>query len=158
MRALLRWFRRHQTSLILALGLGLLALSGWLLLAPTHFTVGIPIQDSVESDVIVAYSEALKQQRKDVRLRVLKFGDYAASSRALENGTVDLALVRPDILYPANGLTTVVMREEVLIIIAPSKKVDSLNKLAGKPLGMVVRNDADLAVLEAVLGQHGDHS
>ena len=92
MRALLRWFRRHQTSLILALGLGLLALSGWLLLAPTHFTVGIPIQDSVESDVIGAYSEALKQQRKDVRLRVLKFEDYAASSRALENGTVDLAL------------------------------------------------------------------
>jgi TRAP-type uncharacterized transport system substrate-binding protein len=155
MRALLRWFRRHQTSLILALGLGLLALSGWLLLAPTHFTVGIPIQDSVESDVIVAYSEALKQQRKDVRLRVLKFEDYAASSRALENGTVDLALVRPDILYPANGLTTVVMREDVLIIIAPSKKkIDSLNKLAGKPLGMVVRNDADLAVLEAVLSHY----
>jgi TRAP-type uncharacterized transport system substrate-binding protein len=155
MRALLRSFRRHQTSLVLALGLGLLALSGWLFLAPTYFRVGIPMHNSFESEVIVAYAEALKQQRKDVRLRVLKFADYAASSRALENGTVDLALVRPDILYPANGLTAAVMREEILIIIAPSKKkIDSLNKLAGKQLGMVIRNDADLAVLEAVLSHY----
>jgi TRAP-type uncharacterized transport system substrate-binding protein len=152
MQALARWIRGQQTALILTLGLGLLALFAWHLFAPSAFTVAIPMQDSPEGNVVLAYADALKQQRKDIRLRVTTFPDYADSGRALEDGKVDLALVRPDVLYPANGLSIAVLREEALVIVAPAKKkIDSLSKLWGKQLGFVVRDDTDNAVLENVL-------
>ena len=92
MRPFFGWLRKHRTSVIFALSLGLLVFSAWYLLAPTSLTIAVMRPDS----------------------------SYRETAQALEHGDVDLALVRPDFLYPANGLTSAVMREEALMIVAPS--------------------------------------
>ena len=73
-------------------------------MAPTRLTVAVNKQDNEETEVLVAYAHALDEQKKDIRFRIQKFNGYRETAEALERGTVDLALVRPDVLYPANGL------------------------------------------------------
>jgi TRAP-type uncharacterized transport system substrate-binding protein len=155
MRFIFGWLRTHRTSVILALSLGLLFLSAWYLLAPTSLTIAVMRPDSDEAGTFAAYAQALEQQKKEFRLRVKSFSSYRETAQALERGDVDLALVRPDILYPANGLTIALMREEALMVIAPSaKKIDSVAGLSGKRVGVVARDDTDVAIVEAVLNYY----
>jgi len=155
MRFSLGWFRRHRNSLLLLSALAFLIFCAWYVLAPTRLTVAVNKQDNDETEVLVAYARALAEQKKDIRFRIQKFNGYRETAEALERGTVDLALVRPDVLYPANGLTLAVLREEVLMIVVPStKKIESISGLSGKQLGVVARDDMDVAVVEAVLNYY----
>ena len=90
-------------------------------------------------------------------LRLDTVGDYRQAAEALERRAVDLALVRSDVSYPGNGLTAAIMGEETLIIVAPAqRKIDGLEKLAGKRLGMVTCIEADAACwtpFSATMGQ-----
>ena len=115
MRAILGWFRRNRTSLVLALALGVLSLSTWYFLLPTWLTVAVTADQTQEARALAAYARRLDQQKKNARVSLVSVAGYAEAADALERGSVDLALVRPDIAYPSNGLTMVVLREEALL-------------------------------------------
>jgi TRAP-type uncharacterized transport system substrate-binding protein len=143
-------------SLILAFALGMLVLSGWYFVLPTWLTVAVTAEKTQEAKVIAAYARGLGQAKKHLRLRLVEFPSYRETAEALERGTVDLALVRPDIVYPRNGLTTVILREEALMIVAPSAKdIDRLESLNGKQLGVLARDDADLHIFDVILDHFG---
>jgi TRAP-type uncharacterized transport system substrate-binding protein len=152
MRVLWAWIRANRTSVILAVALGLLALSSWYLLLPTRLTVAVTGPDTQEAKVLAAYAQALDQDKKSLRLRLVEFASYRETAEALERGAADVAVVRPDIVHPGNGLTTVIMREEALILVAPkAKEIDGVDGLRGKRLGVLARDDTDLHVLDVVL-------
>jgi TRAP-type uncharacterized transport system substrate-binding protein len=157
--AMRRWaarLRRYWPGLMLGAVLALCVALGWALLAPTRLSVAVTRHDAAETGVIAAYARALAEHHKGIRLRLHTFDDYAATAAALERRAVDLALVRPDVSYPGNGLTAALMREETLIMVAPAqRKVDGLDKLGGRRLGMVTRDQADAAALEAILDYYG---
>ncbi len=157
--AMRRWaarLRRYWPGLMLGAVLALCVAFGWALLAPTRLSVAVTRHDAAETGVIAAYARALAEHHKGIRLRLQTFDDYAATAAALERRAVDLALVRPDVSYPSNGLTAALMREETLIMVAPAqRKVDGLDKLGGRRLGMVTRDQADAAALETILDYYG---
>jgi TRAP-type uncharacterized transport system substrate-binding protein len=157
--AIRRWavrLRRYWKGLVLGLGLALSAALAWALLTPTRLSVAVPRHDAAETGVIAAYARALAEHHKGIRLRLQTFDDYGGTAAAMERQAVDLALVRPDVGYPGNGLTAAIMREETLIVVAPAeRKVDGLEKLAGRRLGMVTRDQADAAALETILDYYG---
>jgi uncharacterized protein len=156
MRPILGWFRRNRTSLVLALALGVLSLSTWYFLLPTWLTVAVTADQTQEAFALAAYARRLDQQKKNTRVRLVRVAGYAEAADALEQESVDLALVRPDIAYPSNGLTIVVLREEALFIVAPStKKIDIITSLSGKQVGILARNQADVRFLEVVLMHYG---
>ena len=156
MRALYAWVRRHRISLLLACALIVFSVSAWFLARPTSFTVAVIAEGSEETRILAAYATALEQEKKSLRLRPIGFSSYRETAEALERGTVDVAVVRPDILYPRNGLTMVILREEALVIVGPSEKeIASLESLIGKQLGIVARDDTDLHILDVVLEHFG---
>jgi TRAP-type uncharacterized transport system substrate-binding protein len=156
MRALWAWVRANRTSVILAVALAVLALSSWSLLLPTRLTVAVTGPDTQEAKVLAAYAQALEQDKKSLRLRLVGFASYRETAEALERGAADVAVVRPDIVHPGNGLTTVIMREEALIIVAPkAREIDGVDGLRGKRLGVLARDDTDLHVLDVVLAHFG---
>jgi TRAP-type uncharacterized transport system substrate-binding protein len=150
------WLRRYWTGLIVGSGLALFVALAWALLSPTRLSVAVPRSNGAETRVMEAYARGLAEHDKGIRLRLDTVGDYRAAVEAMESRAVDLALVRPDVSYPGNGLTAAIMREETLIILAPAqRKIDGLEKLAGKRLGVVTRNEADAAAIDIVLNYYG---
>ncbi len=58
-----------------------------------------------------AYADELARRKLAVRLKVVAFGGVRESAEALRDGKADLAVVRPDVALPGNGLTLAVLRE-----------------------------------------------
>ena len=109
-------------------------------------------QDGPEAALIEAYANALDRAREDVRLKVVRYGDVRDSALALQRNKADLAVVRPDVFLPENGLTLAILHDEALIIAAPeAADIDDIPALARKRLGIVVRHSADLPFLTNLL-------
>ncbi|HTV34290.1 MAG TPA: TAXI family TRAP transporter solute-binding subunit [Methylocella sp.] len=83
--------------------------------------------------------------------------DLAASSKALEDGKVDIAVVRSDVLPPANGQTLVILRRDVIaVFLPPGSPVKDLAGLAGKKIGIpagFLQNE-NSAAFDKILGYY----
>lgn len=92
-----------------------------------------------------------------VRLQPVQVNDLAASSKAIETGDAELALIRSDVSPPANGQTIVLLRRDVVAFVLPPKSsIDSVGKLAGKtvaiPQGRL--QDVNSAMLDVILSYY----
>src|ERR1043165_2554023 len=88
---LTRYWHLGLGAALLALTIAAAALAYWYFARPTRFTVAVGPRGSVEARLVSAFAEALKDRRRDVRLRVVEFDDVHQSAEALQNRTVDLA-------------------------------------------------------------------
>ena len=124
----------------------------WRLIGPTQYVVAVAPPQSAEAQLIEAFSDILRDNRRGVRLTVRKHETLEDAARSLEAGAVDLAIVRPDLSLPANGLTIAILKQEALLILHPSgQKIDFVSDLAGKSIALIARNGADSAAIRAVL-------
>lgn len=153
----LTWLLRREALLlgaaaILALG----AFAVWYLLQATVLTIAVAPRDGTEPELIKAYADALEAGGEGVRFRIVAFDDVRESAAALQDGRADLAVVRPDVLLPTNGLTLAILRDQAMIIASPDQgAVKGFPKLAGKRLGIAAHRDADLSLLRNLLGYYG---
>ena len=75
-----------------------------------------------------------------------------AAAQSLERGEADLAVVRPDVSLPTNGLTVAILREEALIVLYPTaQKLTSFAALKGKTLAIIGRGEADEQAIKTTL-------
>lgn len=122
----------------------------------TTLTIAVAPRDGTEPGLIKAYAEALNAGRENIRLKILSFDDVRESAAALQDGRADLAVVRPDVDLPTNGLTLAILRDQAMLIVAPEASgIDSFAKLSGRKLGIAAHKDADLWLLRNILGYHG---
>jgi len=141
--------------LLVALALGLAALAGAVvyLSRPTVLTVAVGPRDGAEAALLQTYARALARGHEDVRLRIVSYDDVRDSAQALQHNAADLAVVRPDVFLPENGLTLAILHDEALLIVAPaSAGLDSFPDLSRKRLGLVERHGADMPFLTNLLG------
>lgn len=144
--------RREWVLVWVALGLAMAAAAVFYLSRPTTLTVAVGPQDGPEAALIEAYAAALDRAREDVRLKVVRYEDVRDSGLALQKNRADLAVVRPDVFLPENGLTLAILHDEALVVAAPeAADIDEIPALARKRLGVVVRHGADLPFLTNVL-------
>lgn len=144
--------RREWLLVLVALGLAAVAAAIVYLSRPNTLTVAVGPQDGPEAALIEAYAGALDRAREDVRLKVVRYGDVRDSALALQRNKADLAVVRPDVFLPENGLTLAILHDEALVIAAPeAADIDDVPALARKRLGIVVRHSADLPFLTNLL-------
>ena len=122
----------------------------------TTLVVAVAPRDGTEPGLIKAYADALDAGGKAVRLKILSFDDVRESAAALQDGRADLAVVRPDVDLPANGLTLAILRDQAMIIVSPETAgIDAFPKLGGRRLGIAAHKDADFSLLKSVLGYYG---
>ncbi|MBB3904087.1 TAXI family TRAP transporter solute-binding subunit [Methylobacterium brachythecii] len=152
----LSWLVRRE---VLLLSAGALLAAGaaaaWYLLQATVLTVAVAPRDGTEPELIKAYADALDSGGEAVRLKILSFDDVRESAAALQDGRADLAVVRPDVLLPTNGLTLAILRDQAIIIVSPEQApIKAFPKLAGRRLGIAAHRDADLLLLKNLLGYY----
>lgn len=127
----------------------------WYFAKPTELKIAIAPRGSVESKLMSAFSDALRESKSSIRLSSEFYDDLRQSAEALQNGKVQLAVVRPDVELPTNGLTVAILREEGLVIAAPkSRKIADMEHLSGHKLGLVDTREEDRALIERVLERY----
>lgn len=157
---LLRNFRRREWRL--GLGASILAFTAilagfgyWYFRAANTFTIAVGPPDGVEAKIVRAFGDALAEHRRDIRLHIVPFGDVRQSAEALQQKKVDLAIVRPDVFLPTNGLTLAILRDEAVLVLAPSaRKIKEMGDLVKRRLGVVAHHEADLPVLTTILAHY----
>lgn len=147
--------RRESWLLLAAIAMVAIA-AAFVLWRPTRLKVGVAPSGGTEPSLLRAYSEASATRDKRLRLEIVPFEGVRESAEALQRGEVDIAVVRPDVLMPANGLTLAVLRELAVLVAAPeSAKLGSLPDLAGKRLGILANRTADRSLVATIVGHFG---
>lgn len=130
----------------------LIAVAYWKLIGPTRYTIAVAPPQSAETAFIDAFASSLENGRRGVRLSVMREPDLESAARRLESGEAELAIVRPDVSLPANGLTVAILRQEALFILHPAaQKLTGASALKGKALALVSRSEADARAFDALL-------
>jgi len=150
---------REGTYALTALALALIAAGGVvgysLMSRPTVYKVAVAPADGPEARILAAFAQALAEGKRDVRLQLQSFDHVRASGDALAAKRVDLAVVRPDVSLPVNGLTLAILRTEAVIVVAPEAAgIEEMPNLAKKRLGVVTRHDADVPAVTAILAHY----
>lgn len=145
---------------LLPLGLAVLLVLG--AVAAYHFTrlttltIAVAPSGGTEPALLRAYADELARRKLGIRLKVVAFGGVRESAEALKAGKADLAVVRPDVAMPGNGLTLAVLRELAAFVAAPgSSGIKAVPDLAGKRLGMLASRTADRTLLRDLVAHQG---
>jgi TRAP-type uncharacterized transport system substrate-binding protein len=123
---------------------------------PTTLIVAVAPNGGSEPALLRAYAEALTKGKASIRLRLVPFGGVKESAEALRDGKVDLAVVRPDVSMPRNGLTLAVLREQATFVVAPRQAgIEGFSGLVGKRLGILAPRKADHALVRSLVERQG---
>ncbi len=149
---------RETWLLGLAVLLVLLAAAAFHLTRATTLTIAVAPSGGTESTLLRAYADELVRRRAGIRLKILPFAGVRESAEALRAGKADLAVVRPDVSMPGNGLTLAVLRELAAFVTAPAAAgIAAFPDLAGKRLGMLASRTADQTLVDTLAQQYGLH-
>ena len=86
---------------------------------------------------IEAFIKVAEAQHPRIRIKTVTVDNLRASANALEQGKVDLAVIRSDVRLPANGETLVILRHDAMAFITPHhSQISSLADLSGKTLAI----------------------
>jgi TRAP-type uncharacterized transport system substrate-binding protein len=130
-----------RPALLLTAGLLIIATA---LIAAVYFwsphanlrvTVGPP--GSPAYRFVTAFAAVTEANHPRVRIKLVPVADLAASAKAIEDHTADLAIVRSDAVMPSNGATIAILRRDVVAFVVPAKTpIDKISGLAGKSIGI----------------------
>jgi TRAP-type uncharacterized transport system substrate-binding protein len=125
------WLTVSGAAVFLLLSAGLGALYLWSPKATLHIATGP--SGGVADRFVTALIKATEATHPHVHFVPQPVADLAASAKALEDGKVDIALVRSDVAPPVNGQSLVILRRDALAIVLPGgSKLDSVTQLQGK--------------------------
>ncbi|WP_232631134.1 TAXI family TRAP transporter solute-binding subunit [Methylobacterium sp. Leaf118] len=143
-------------TLCLALVLILGAVAAFHLTRPTTLTLAVAPQGGTEPALLRAYADQLAHRKRAVRLTLLPFAGVRESAEALKTGKADLAVVRPDVAMPGNGLTLAVLRELAVLVATPETSgIKGISDLTGRRLGMLASRTADRTLVANIVGHFG---
>ncbi|MGO9392163.1 TAXI family TRAP transporter solute-binding subunit [Rhodoblastus sp.] len=103
--------------------------------ATLRVTTGL--QGTAGEKFINAFVAVTKTAHPRVRFEPVPVANAVESSKAMEDGKVDIALVRTDISPPSNGQTVAIMRRDVVAFIVPANSsISDPSGLAGKTVAI----------------------
>src|SRR5947209_12642181 len=158
---------KHGTMfLVLA---GILAVVGatvgiyYFAMRPEMLRIAVGPANSDDIKVVQALTQAFNQAHGHVRLRPVQTDGASASAKALEDGQVDLAIIRGDLEVPKNAQAVATLRKNVAVLWVPpaakgkksGAKITKISQLAGRRVGVVGRTEANVNLLKVILQQYG---
>src|SRR6516162_217967 len=135
---------------------------------PTTLTVAVGPASGENVRIMQALAQQFARERGSIRLRiVVSEGGPAESAAAITKGTADVAVVRGDLGIPASSQVVAILRHVVALIVpaagarAPKDgkkvkppKIEKIEQLAGRRIGIVSRTDTNVQLLNVILRQY----
>ncbi|HUZ91152.1 MAG TPA: TAXI family TRAP transporter solute-binding subunit [Methylocella sp.] len=126
---------------------------------PSVLRIAVP-RDSDDQAIMAAAALDFAKDLDDVRLKLILVDSLAESSRALEQGHADFAIVRSDIAMPPSGQTVLIMRRNAAVLFAPAQSgLHAINDLRGHRIGVLQsvsagKADNNQLLLDTALAQY----
>lgn len=125
---------------------------------PNIVRIAVP-RDSEDQALLAAAGLEFIRNKESVRLKLVPVDNLAESSRAVEEGRADLAIVRTDVAMPANGQTLLIMRRNAAVLVAPAaSELDGIEHLSGRTVGILQTEPGeksdDQHLLDTALAQY----
>jgi TRAP-type uncharacterized transport system substrate-binding protein len=104
---------------------------------PSVLRIAVP-RDSEDQAIMAAAALDFAKDLQDIRLKLIPVDSLAESSRALEQGHADFAIVRIDIAMPPSGQTVLIMRRNAAVLFAPAQSgLHAIDDLRGHRIGVL---------------------
>jgi TRAP-type uncharacterized transport system substrate-binding protein len=125
---------------------------------PSVLRVAVP-RDSDDQEIMAAAALALAEGSEGIRFKLIAVENLVESSRVLEEGHADLAIVRSDIAMPPSGQTVLIMRRNAAVVFAPAQSgLHAIDDLRGHRVGILQAVPAGKAdnqlLLDTALAQY----
>lgn len=121
----------------LLLAAALVVLFFWSPRATLSITTGTA--GSSAERLISSFIELTMADNPHIRFRAVPETDLTASAKALEEGKVDIAIVRSDVSPPSNGQTLMILRREAIFLVFPPRAtMKNIAQLSGKTVAIPV--------------------
>jgi TRAP-type uncharacterized transport system substrate-binding protein len=125
---------------------------------PSVLRVAVP-RDSDDQSILTAAALGFAENRDGIRLKLIAVESFADSSRILEEGHADLAIVRSDVAMPPSGQTLLIMRRNAAVLFAPADSgLQAIDDLRGHRVGILQTVPAGKAdnqlLLDTALAQY----
>ena len=126
--------------------------------------------DSDDLRLIQFLGAKFAKDKASIRLRLIATESSAQSAEALDAARAELAIVRHDLAFPKNAQVVAVLRKNYAVLFAPgeplgstegeetgqtkSTKIEKIEDLAGKRIGVIGRSQANIELLKVILSQY----
>jgi len=148
--------RFYFTLAILLAALVAVSVAYLYLSEPMLLRVAVGPAGGRDARLIDALEKVLEERRASVRLRTIVTSGLVENRALLEKGDADLAIIRGDQGLPGDSTVVMILRMEVLVVVAPSKlELETFSELKGKRVGLVVRSPLDEPAFAKLLGLYG---
>jgi TRAP-type uncharacterized transport system substrate-binding protein len=139
---------------------------------PTILRIAVGPANGEDAKLVQAIAQQLTRDRAAIRLRPILKDNTVDSAAALDADQAELAIIRRDRAYPRQGLAIAVLRENVVVMIVPApgslaaggtsakrtktkaKKIEKVEQIAGRTIGVIGRSGANTDILSLVLKQY----
>ncbi len=154
----MNFFRREWIilALIAVAAAGLFAVAGHFYARPAVLRIAVGPPGSDDAQLIAGIAPRLVSDSAPFRWRQVVTETPAEAVKLLEEGKVNLAIVRQDQHLPTNGQAIAVFHQNVVVLVTkPSSGVTEIAQLAGKTIGAVGRNGVNNSILAELLPHYG---
>jgi TRAP transporter TAXI family solute receptor len=150
---------RHPILALIAGICGLLALGGliyYIATLPTHLRIAVGPLANENVRITTEAVKVLSREREAFRLRMIVTEGSEQSSRAVDEGRADLAIVRSDIAYPRSAASVAVMHVDYAVLVAPvGNGVNAVADLKGKSIAVLRDNPGNIKLIGLIAAQAG---
>jgi TRAP-type uncharacterized transport system substrate-binding protein len=139
-------------SLCLLAGVGLVA--GYFLSPHANLRITSGFPNTFAQRFVSAFVGVMAKAHPRVRFEMVPVGDLAESAKAMEDGKVDIAVVRTDVSPPSNGQTVALLRRDVVAFLVPAgSSIGDPSDLSGKTVAIPTgpHQDLNARTLDAIL-------
>ena len=166
---------RHRWGVVISIVLLLVGLSVtafYFLSQPARYRIAVGPGGGDDLRLVQFLATKFAKDNAPIRLRITVTENSAQSAALVESGKADLAIVRHDLAFPKNGQVVAVLRRNYSVLFAPGEpfnapvdgktkkpmpapaKIESIENLAGKRVGVVGRAQGNIDLLKVILKQY----
>ncbi len=164
---------RHRWGVlisVLLLAVGLSASVYYLQSQPTMFKIAVGPAGSDDLRLVQFLSVKFTKDNAPVRLKPIVTDGSVQSAALIDSGKADLAVVRQDLAFPRTGQVVAILRKNYTVLFAPGEpfdaaspdknkrakaaKIENVEDLAGKRIGVVGHAQGNIELLKVILGQY----
>jgi TRAP transporter TAXI family solute receptor len=168
---------RHRWSVLVSIVLLLIGLSVtafYFLSQPARYRIAVGPAGSDDLRLVQFLATKFSKDNAPVRMRIVVTENSAQSAELIDSGKADLAVVRHDLAFPKNGQVVAVLRRNYSVLFAPGEpynspvegrtrrpapapapaKIENIESLAGKRIGVIGRTQGNVDLLNIILKQY----
>jgi TRAP transporter TAXI family solute receptor len=153
--------RRFNLLLLFLLGVSAVAAAGWLVLdlgRPQTLIVAAGSRNSEGFGLAEAIATVVRSHHPDVAVEVIETGGSLSSSRLLDEGYADLAIVQSDVrVSNRSRLVAVLYPDAYQLIARQSAGIETVADLEGKVVALPTRGSAQFTSFWQLAGHYGLH-